>query len=101
MKKLILFDLDGVLLHSRENMLQAWDVVLKKTPISSPFEDYFALIGRPFKDIMTLLGVTSDVERIEKIYMTASFDLLAQSTFFLGVRETLADNPISPSPPHG
>lgn len=89
MKRLVLFDLDGVLLHSQENMRQAWDVVLRKTAVNRPFEDYFALIGRPFKDIMAHLGVNQDIERIEKIYMTASFDFLAQATFFPGVRETL------------
>lgn len=91
MKRLVLFDLDGVLLHSQENMRQAWDVVLGKTSVNRPFEDYFALIGRPFKDIMTCLGVTGDLARIEKIYMTASFDFLSQATFFPGVRETLAE----------
>lgn len=90
MKRLVLFDLDGVLLHSQENMRQAWDVVLRKTAVNRPFEDYFALIGRPFKDIMAHLGVNQEIERIEKIYMTASFDFLAQATFFPGVREALA-----------
>ncbi len=90
MKRLVLFDLDGVLLHSRENMRQAWDVVLRETDVDRPFEAYFAMIGRPFKDIMIRLGVTRDLERIEKIYMTASFDFLTQATFFPGVRETLA-----------
>lgn len=91
MKRLVLFDLDGVLLHSQENMRQAWDVVLQKTDIQRPFEDYFGLIGRPFKDIMAHLGVTEDVARIEKIYMTASFDFLSQATFFPGVKEALAE----------
>jgi HAD superfamily hydrolase (TIGR01509 family) len=91
MKRLVLFDLDGVLLHSQENMRRAWDVVLRKTDIDLPFEAYFALIGRPFKDIMTCLGVTSDVDNIEKIYMTASFDFLSQATFFPGVQEALGE----------
>jgi HAD superfamily hydrolase (TIGR01509 family) len=91
MKRLVLFDLDGVLLHSQENMRQAWDVVLKKTDVNRPFDDYFRLIGRPFKDIMTCLGVTGDIDRIEKIYMAASFDFLSRATFFPGVREVLAE----------
>jgi phosphoglycolate phosphatase len=91
MKHLVLFDLDGVLLHSHDNMRQAWDVVLKKTNLALPFESYFALIGRPFPDIMARLGVTDGVERIEKIYMTASFEFLANATFFPGVVETLAE----------
>lgn len=90
MKRLVLFDLDGVLLHSQENMRQAWDVVLTETDVNQPFEAYFSLIGRPFQDIMAQLGVTSDTERIEKIYMTASFDFLSNATFFPQVGETLA-----------
>lgn len=90
-KRLVLFDLDGVLLHSHENMRQAWEVVLAKTDVDRPFEDYFAQIGRPFKDIMHRLGVSSDVERIEKVYMTASFEFLANATFFPGVKEALAE----------
>ena len=90
MKRLVLFDLDGVLLDSHENMRQAWDVVLQETDINLPFAEYFSRIGRPFKDIMDCLGVTSDVERIEKIYMTASFEFLSQATFYPGVRDTLA-----------
>jgi len=91
MKRLVLFDLDGVLLHSQENMRRAWDVVLRKTDVDLPFEAYFALIGRPFKDIMACLGVTSGIDHIEKIYMTASFDFLSQATFFPGVREALGE----------
>lgn len=90
-KRLVLFDLDGVLLHSHENMRQAWEVVLAKTDVDRPFEDYFAQIGRPFKDIMQLLGVRGDLERIEKVYMTASFEFLANATFFPGVKEALAE----------
>jgi phosphoglycolate phosphatase len=40
---------------------------------------------------MHRLGVTADVERIEKVYMTASFDFLANATFFPGVRAALAE----------
>ena len=38
------------------------------------------MIGRPFKDIMARLGVHGDVDRIEKIYMTASFEFLSDAT---------------------
>lgn len=91
MKRLVLFDLDGVLLDSEENMRQAWEVVLRETHVDRPFEAYFSMIGRPFKDIMARLGVHGDVDRIEKIYMTASFEFLSDATFFPGVREALAD----------
>ena len=89
MKRLILFDLDGVLINSKENMRQSWEVVLDRTNISRPFEDYFALIGRPFKDIMRRLDITSNVEKIEDIYTAASLNLIHQITFFPRVEETL------------
>lgn len=90
MKRLIVFDLDGVLLDSHDNMRRSWEVVLEKTDVGRSFEDYFGLIGRPFQDIMRILEVEGDTNWIEKVYMTASFDFLTEAKFFDGVRETLA-----------
>tara|TARA_R110000796_G_C14554276_1_gene434182 strand:- start:1140 stop:1748 length:609 start_codon:yes stop_codon:yes gene_type:complete len=89
MKRLVLFDLDGVLVHSRENMRQSWDIVLAKTDINRTFEDYFALIGRPFGDIMRCLNITSNIKQIEDIYTKASLNFISQVTFFPEVEETL------------
>ncbi len=88
-KRLILFDLDGVLLDSKDNMRKSWARVLERTNLKIPFEDYFSRIGRPFRDIMIDLGVSYDLEKIEKIYMTASFDFLEETMFFPNVRDTL------------
>lgn len=88
-KRLILFDLDGVLLDSKDNMRKSWAHVLERTNLKIPFEDYFSRIGRPFRDIMIDLGVSYDLEKIEKIYMTASFDFLEEAMFFPNVRDTL------------
>jgi len=87
--RLVLFDLDGVLLDSADNMRQSWAVLLQKTGLSIPFNDYFSRIGRPFPDIMELLGLGSEAVRLEKIYMTASFDFLRAATFFPGTVEIL------------
>ena len=89
MKKLILFDLDGVLLDSRVNMEQAWAEVRKKTGTEVPFEAYFALIGRPFQDILQCLGVTEDLAAIEQAYMAASLYFLSNASFYPKTRETL------------
>jgi len=88
-KRLILFDLDGVLLDSKDNMRKSWAHVLERTNLKIPFEDYFSRIGRPFRDIMIDLGVSYDLEKIEKIYMTASFDFLEEAMFFPNVKDTL------------
>ena len=85
----MLFDLDGVLLDSKDNMRKSWAHVLERTNLKIPFEDYFSRIGRPFRDIMIDLGISYDLEKIEKIYMTASFDFLEEAMFFPNVRDTL------------
>jgi phosphoglycolate phosphatase len=91
MKKLILFDLDGVLLDSEDNMRRAWEVVREKAGVPNPFEDYFSRIGRPFQDILALMGIREDTRRIEQIYMTASFDFLSNAVFFPGTEATLQE----------
>jgi phosphoglycolate phosphatase len=89
--RLVLFDLDGVLLDSADNMRRSWGALLEKTGLQIPFEDYFSKIGRPFPDIMEMLGLRSEAERLEKIYMTASFDFLRAATFFPGTLEILQE----------
>ena len=89
MKKLVLFDLDGVLLDSRVNMEKAWGEVRQKTGLQVPFEDYFALIGRPFQDILNCLGITENLPEIEEAYMAASLYFLSNASFYAKTRETL------------
>ena len=43
--KLIIFDLDGVLIDSKNNMRLSWELVKKKYRISQSFKSYFNLIG--------------------------------------------------------
>lgn len=94
MKKniLVLFDLDGVLLNSRANMEYAWSSVREKFPSvtsTASFEDYFALIGRPFDDILLLLGIVPAPE-IQKEYSRASKEGHHLVSVFQGVRTTLS-----------
>lgn len=88
-KKLILFDLDGVILDSRPNMEAAWNEVRRVTGITVPFEDYFALIGRPFGHILDMLGLGEREKTIEPIFRTASLDNQDLAAFYPDVPETL------------
>lgn len=90
-KKLVLFDLDGVLIDSRENMRKSWLHVTKNSNIKIPFEEYFSRIGRPFADIMKDLGIFNHVEELEYLYKNASFSFLNEVNFFSGVEETLKE----------
>jgi len=70
--KLILFDLDGVIIDSKKNMEISWSAVQVAFKIDIPFDKYFELIGRPFKDIMNMLGLSSLSNDIKKVYDVVS-----------------------------
>jgi phosphoglycolate phosphatase len=88
-KRLFLFDLDGVILDSRENMEAAWEEVRKRCRIAVSFEDYFRLIGRPFQEILSLLAIRDGLEEIERVFRMASMNNLGLAAFYDGIEETL------------
>lgn len=88
-KKLILFDLDGVLLDSRPNMAAAWDEVCRVTGVTVPFEDYFTLIGRPFGHILDMLGLGERAGEIDPVFRKSSLDNRELAGFYPNVPETL------------
>lgn len=90
-KRLILFDLDGVLLDSRSNMETAWHRVRGELGLSVPFESYFAEIGRPFGDIMRILGLQDEAETIEAVFRKASKEALVDTPFFPGIEAILLE----------
>ena len=66
-KKLIIFDLDGVLIDSKMNMDFAWRHVSKKNKVQTPFKNYFQFIGLPFKKILFKLKINPKENNYEKI----------------------------------
>ena len=56
-KKLIIFDLDGVLINSLGNMKKSWDNAIINLPIDGDFKKYREHIGKPFKDILNSLKI--------------------------------------------
>jgi phosphoglycolate phosphatase len=88
-KKLVLFDLDGVILDSKINMELSWNEVCKEHNLSIKFEDYFSKIGRPFKDILDILGIKEGQDDIEKTFNETSIRLLDIVTFYNGVELVL------------
>ncbi len=88
-KELILFDLDGVILDSRANMERAWKQVRIQLGVTNDFEAYFALIGRPFADILDQLGLSERTEEIERVYRLASINHMDLVTIYRGVEASL------------
>ncbi len=72
-KKFLIFDLDGVLIDSKLNMHKSWNRVQKIHSLEKiEFKNYFANIGRPFFDILKIIGVKKDYNKIFKTYQKES-----------------------------
>ena len=69
--KFVIFDLDGVLFHSKNNMRKSWQDVQDKHDIKVTFKKYFERIGLPFSKILILLGLKPDI-RIFKTFQNSS-----------------------------
>ncbi|MBI1810519.1 MAG: HAD family hydrolase, partial [Nitrospirae bacterium] len=70
--KLVLFDLDGVIINSKRNMELSWFAVQTVFELNVPYENYLKLIGRPFNDIMAELDLSALADRIKRVYDVSS-----------------------------
>ena len=75
MKKLVIFDLDGVIFDSKENMRLSWNDVNRKLNLGIKFNDYFSKIGKPFETILYELKVNKkNIPKAKKIYRYSSIN---------------------------
>ncbi len=84
-KRLVLFDLDGVLVDTRANMLAAWSAVRRELGIDVPFDAYIAEIGQPFGSIMRRLGIGHLSDSAEIIYRQRSARDLASAPVYANI----------------
>jgi len=85
----IIFDLDGVIIDSKENMEIAWYETCKKHNIKISFESYFKQIGIPFIDILNNLNIENNQNKIENSYREYSIEFFNKFKFFKNVIKTL------------
>ena len=72
-KKIIIFDLDGVLFDSKKNMSISWKKVQNIYNLNNVlFEEYFKHIGKPFNEILKLIGIKKNHEKISQTYQNES-----------------------------
>jgi len=71
-KKLILFDLDGVLIDSEKNMKFSWLKVKNKFLIKKSFDEYKKYLGMSFLDILNSLKIINNKKDIETYYKSIS-----------------------------
>jgi len=66
--KIIIFDLDGVLINSLPNMRKALGLTSKKLYIKLSFEKYKKFLGLPFEKILKKMKIKNDYREIKKCY---------------------------------
>ena len=67
-KKIIIFDLDGVLINSKRNMIDTIKKTNKFCGIHIKFHEYEKYIGMPFNEILNKIGIKKDQKKIQRIY---------------------------------
>ena len=88
-KKLIIFDVDGVLFDSKKNMSFAWKKVKSVHKVKPDFKNYFKFVGLPFNKILFKLNIKKNLKEIEKTYRNESLRLLSKNILYPGVKKTL------------
>jgi N-acetyl-D-muramate 6-phosphate phosphatase len=86
---LVLLDLDGVLVDSRDAMEEAWGAVQHDLGITTPFAAYFREIGRPFHEIVRRLGLSDQLEEIERVYRATALREASHVPAFPGIHRAL------------
>ena len=89
MSKLLIFDLDGVIFDSEQNMFFSWRAVQKKYIIKNTFDEYKKYIGLPFLKILKNLGINEHQKQIQKTYKEASIKYSYKVKLFPNVKKVL------------
>lgn len=89
-KKLLIFDVDGVLIDSKKNMELSWKKVQHEHSLYKiSFENYFKHVGKPFFVILKLIGVKTNYEKIRKTYQIESIKHQNKIRYYDKTIETL------------
>lgn len=87
---LVLLDLDGVLVDSRDAMETAWRAVQHDLGVTTPFDAYFRHIGRPFRDILARIGLADQADEIARVYRATALREAPRVPAFPGIHTALA-----------
>ena len=91
-KKVLIFDVDGVLIDSKKNMELSWKKVQKQHQLQNvKFESYFKNIGRPFFKILDILGIHKNKKKIKKTYQQESIKQIKEIKFYENTKKIIKD----------
>ena len=90
--KLIVFDLDGTLVESHENIHKAAVTALSTLGFENqiPLEKFTELIGKHFQDIFKEFNIDiPDLKKFIQVYKDSYFDFIDHSSLYNGVEDLL------------
>ena len=91
-KKILIFDLDGVIIDSKKNMQISWSEVQKKFFLNHiSFETCFKNIGKPFYEILKSIGLKNNFSSISKVYQNTSLKNQEEITYYKNTIEVLKE----------
>ena len=73
------FDMDGVLVDSLPVMEVAWNACCNEYSLNIPFVNYVYHVGKPFKDILTLLEIPNNLHHL----VQTTYGLTASASSFM------------------
>jgi phosphoglycolate phosphatase len=85
----VIFDLDGVLLDSENNMRTSWAITKKKFGLKCNFEKYAKFVGLPFIKILKKLNIKKNLNQIKEFYAKESIKNFNHFKVFKGVKKLL------------
>ena len=88
-KSVIILDLDGVLLNSKNNMRHAWKHTSKINNLRFTFNDYFKHVGLPFIKILSVMGIKNKRIKIKNDYDRSSIKNIGRLKIYPNVITTI------------
>ena len=85
----LIFDLDGVLIDSKNNMKNSWNSVRKELKVKQSFKKYFTHIGYPFEKILNKMGIKKNITEIKKLFKKKSILNIRHIKIYKGVHKAL------------
>ena len=89
-QKIIIFDLDGVLINSKKNMEISWNKTKEKFKLKIKFKEYFKYVGKPFNEILYSLSIRDNLKQIENNFQLESKKNFKKIKLYKGVLQTIS-----------
>lgn len=89
MKKIIAFDLDGVIINSLPNMEKAWNETCKTNNLKISFRKYKKYIGLPFIKILKKLNIKNEYQKIQDDYKYFSIRYVNLIKCYVNIKKVL------------